>query len=96
MPDKALEEKKRYNDAIISLERERLDWDKQQDIFRIELEKAQREQNEARESEIQTRICLNQRPVLKFQPSKTFNDFRTSILLVMGVGLGTAVYKLVA
>ena len=72
MPDRALEEQKRYNDAMISLERERLDWDKKMDRLRKELEQAQREKNEARQSEIQTRIRLAKKPSLKYQPSKTF------------------------
>ena len=72
MPDCALEEQKRYNDAMVSLERERLDWDKKMDRLRKELEQAQREKNEARQSEIQTRIRLAKKPSLKYQPSKTF------------------------
>ena len=42
MPDRALEEQKRYNDAMIGLERERLDWDKKMDRLRNELEEVQR------------------------------------------------------
>ena len=72
MPDRSLEEQKRYNDAMISLKRERLQWDKKIDRLRNELEQAQREKNEAKQSEIETRIRLNKRPTLKYQPSKTF------------------------
>ena len=50
MPDRSLEEQKRYNDAMISLERERLEWDKKMDRLRNELEQAQREKNEARQT----------------------------------------------
>ena len=67
MPDRSLEEQKRYNDAMISLERERLEWDKKMDRLRNELEQAQREKNEARQSEIKTRIRLSKKPTLKYQ-----------------------------
>ena len=62
MPDRSLEEQKRYNDAMISLERERLEWDKKMDRLRNELEQAQREKNEARQSEIETRISSPKDP----------------------------------
>ena len=62
MPDRSLKEQKRYNDAMISLERERLEWGKKMDRLRNELEQAQREKNEARQSEIETRMRLAKRP----------------------------------
>ena len=40
MSDISLEEQKRYNDAMISLERERLEWNKKMDLLRNELEQA--------------------------------------------------------
>ena len=66
MPDRVLEEQKRYNDAMINLERERLDWNKKMDRLRNELEQAQRERNEARQSEIETRIRLAKKPTLQY------------------------------
>ena len=93
MPDRALEEQKRYNDAMISLERERLDWDKKMDRLRNELEQAQREKNEARQSEIQTRIRLAKKPSLKYQPSKTFNEIRASVMVAFGIGAGLVTSK---
>lgn len=80
MPDRALEEQKRFNDAMIDLERERLDWDKKMDRLRNELEQAQREKNEARQNELETRIRLAKKPTLKFQPSKTFNEVRATVM----------------
>ena len=88
MPDRSLEEQKRYNDAMISLERERLEWDKKMDRLRNELEQAQREKNEARQSEIETRIRLAKKPALKYQPSKTFNEIRASVMVMLGLGAG--------
>ena len=64
LPDRSSEEQKRYNDAMISLERERLERDKKMDRLRNELEQAQREKNEARQSEIETRIRLAKKPAL--------------------------------
>ena len=94
MPDRSLEEQRRYNDAMISLERERLEWDKKMDRLRNELEQAQREKNEARQSKIETRIRLAKRPALKYQPSKTFNEIRASVMVTLGVGTGLLVNKL--
>ena len=85
MPDRALEEQKRYNDAIISLERERLDWDKKMDRLRNELEQVQHEKNEARQSEIETRIRLSKRPTLKYQPTKIVNEIRTPVMVALGI-----------
>ena len=93
MPDRALEEQKRYNDAMIGLERERLDWDKKMDRLRNELEEAQREKNEARQSEIETRIRLAKRPTLNYQPSKTFNEIRASVMVALGIGAGLVTSK---
>lgn len=93
MPDRALEEQKRYNDAVISLERERLDWDKKMDRLRDELEQALLEKNEARQSEIETRIRLGKKPTLNYQPSKTFNEVRASIMVALGVGAGLVTSK---
>ena len=94
MPDRALEEQKRYNDAMIGFERERLDWEKKMDRLRNELEQAQREKKEARQSELQTRIRLAKRPTVNFQPSKTFNEIRATVMVVLGIGGGLAVGKL--
>ena len=96
MTDRSLEEQKRYNDAMINLERERLEWDKRMDRLRNELEHAQREKNEARQSEIETRIRLNnsKRLILNYQPSKTFNKIRASIMVTLGVGGRLVVNKL--
>ena len=94
MPDRSLEEQKRYNDAMISLERERLEWDKKIDRPRNELEQAQREKNEVRQSEIETRTRLAKRPALKYQPSKTFNEIRASVMVTLGVGTGLLLSKL--
>ena len=94
MPDRSLEEQKRYKDVMISLECERLEWDKKMDRLRNELEQAQRKKNEARQSEIETRIRLNKRPTLKYQPSKTFNEIRASVMVTLGVGTGLLVIKL--
>ena len=93
MPDRALEEQKRYNDAMIGLERERLDWDKKMDRLRNELEQAQREKNEARQSEIETRIRLAKKPTLKYEPSKTFNEIRASVMVALGIGVGLVTSK---
>lgn len=93
MPDRALEEQKRYNDAMISLERERLDWVKKMDRLRNELEQAQREKNEARQSEIETRIRLAQKPILKYEPGKTFNEIRASVTVALGIGAGLVTSK---
>ena len=93
MPDRSLEEQKRYNDAMISLERERLEWDKKMGRLSNELEQAQREKNEARQSEIETRIRLAKRPALKYQPSKAFNEIRASVMVTLGVGMGLPVNK---
>ena len=93
MPDRSLKEQKRYNDAMISLERERLEWDKKMDRLRNELEQAQREKNEARQSEIKTRIRLSKKPTLKYQRSKTFNEIRASVMVTLGVGTGLLVNK---
>ena len=94
MPDQSLEEQqKRYNDAMISLERERLNWEKM-DRLRNELEQAQREKNEARQSEIETRIRHAKRPALKYQPSKTFNEIRASAMVTLAVWTGLLVKKL--
>ena len=96
MTDRSLEEQKRYNDAMINLERERLEWDKRMDRLRNELEHAQREKNEARQSEIETRIRLNnsKRLILNYQPSKTFNKIRASVMVTLGVGGRLVVNKL--
>ena len=94
MPDRSLEENKRYNDAMTGLECERLEWEKKMDCLRNELEQAQREKNEARQSEIETRIKLAKRPVPKYQPSKTFNEIRASVMVTLGVGTGLLVNKL--
>ena len=95
MSDRSLEEQQKcYNDAMISLERERLDWDKKMDRLRNELEQAQREKNEARQSEIETRIRHAKRPALKYQPSKTFNEIRASAMVTLAVGTGLLVNKL--
>ena len=93
MPDRALEEQKRYNDAMIGLERERLDWDKKMDRLRNELEQAQREKNEACQSEIETRIRLAKKPTLKYEPSKTFNEIRASVMVALGIGVGLVTSK---
>ena len=95
MPDKSLKEQIRYNNAIIGLERERLDWNKRMDQLRNELEQAQLEKNEAKQNELETRIRLSQKPALKYQPSTTFNNLHSSILLVLGVGSGYVVSRAV-
>ena len=66
------------------------------DRLRNELEQAQREKNEARQREIETRIRLNnsKRSVLNYQPSKTFNEIRASVMLTLGVGAGLVANKL--
>lgn len=58
------------------------------DRLRGELEQAQREKNEAKQSELETRVRLSQRPTLKYQPSKSFNEVRASVMVVLGVGVG--------
>ena len=95
MPDKSLKEQIRYNNAIIGLERERLDWDKRMDQLRNELEQAQLEKNEAKQSELETRIRLSQKPALKYQPSTAFNNLHSSIFLVLGVGSGYVVSRVI-
>ena len=55
---------------------------------------AQREKNEARQSEIETRIRLAKRPTLKYQPSKTFNDVRSTVMVALGISCGFAVNKI--
>ena len=92
MPDRLLEEQKRYNNVTISLERESLEWDKR--WICNELEQAQREKNEARQSETERRIRLANRPALKYQPSKTFNEIRASVMVTLGVGTGLLANKL--
>lgn len=96
MPDRALEEQKRYNDAMIELERERLNWDKKMDRLRNELEQAQREKNEARRSEIETRIRLAKKPALNYQPSKVVNEVRASVMVVLGIGSGFIAHKFIS
>ena len=94
IPDRSLEEQKRYNDAMINLERERLAWDKKMDRLRNDLMIAQREKNEARQSEIETRIRHAKRPTLNYQPSKTFNDVRSSVMIALGIGCGFVTHKI--
>ena len=48
--------------------------------------------NEARQSEIQTRIRLAEKPTLKYQPSKTFNDLRSTVMVTIGIG-GALLFK---
>ena len=93
IPDRSLDEQQRYNDAMIDLERERLAWDKKMDKLRNDLAIAQREKNEARQNEIETRIRLAKRPTLKYQPSKTFNDVRSTVMVALGISCGFAVNK---
>lgn len=87
MPDRSLEEQKKFNDAMISLERGIRRW------IRNELEQAQRGRNEARQSEIQTRIRLAKKPTLQYQPTTTFNNVRASVMVASGVGLGLVTSK---
>ena len=62
--------------------------EKAMESYGNELEQAQREKNEARQSEIQTRIRLAKRPTLKYQPSKTFNELLASVMVALGIGTG--------
>ena len=55
---------------MISLERERLEWNKKMDLLRNELEQAQREKNEARQSEIETRIRQTQQKTHREIPAE--------------------------
>ena len=63
------------------------------DRLRNELEQAQREKNKARQSEIETRIRLAQKPTLKYEPSKTFNEIRASVMVALGIGAGFVASK---
>ena len=94
MPDRSLDEQKRYNDAMIGLERDRLAWDKKMDRLRNELSLAQREKNEARQNEVQTCIRLAKKPTLNYQPSKTFNDLRSAVIVALGIGGGLVFKKI--
>ena len=94
MPDWSLDEQKRYNDAMIGLEPDRLAWDKKMDRLRNEVALAQREKNEARQNEVQTRIRLAKKPTLNYQPSKTFNDLRSAVIVALGIGGGLVFKKI--
>ena len=56
------------------------------DRLRNELSEAQREKNEAQQSEMQARIRLAQKLTLTYQLSKSFNDLRSAVMVAIGVG----------
>lgn len=95
IPDKAVEEQKRYNDVMINLEKKRFEWDRKMDRLRNELEQAQREKNDAKQSEVETRIRLSRRPQLKYEGSQTFNSVHSTILLVLGISSGYVVSRII-